>query len=379
MRLSRGIAAAAVGLTAVALTTAGAATAVQLSQRSPDAELLDRLPALIAFVEQERGLELRREVPVDVLADEAFVEALHEGEVEPEPDAPDLGATYDALDLLAEGDDLAEEITRSLDADVAAFYDPHAERIVVRDGMAGEELDAVLVHELTHALDDQWFHTGRDSLFDLTERGLAFASLLEGSALRVELAWWASQAADTSALEDEDEDVLPLDEVPEDAASDGDGPAPDVVAADLDFPCTAGLALVEVLLEQGGQERLDEAFRVPPLTSEQVLHPELLGSGWPLVPPLPAGQGTRVDEGVLGERGLAALLQVDPLEPDGAQVGWEGDSYATWESADGERCTSADVRMDTAGQRDRLVAALRERQVDAAPSGPTALLLHACG
>lgn len=354
------------------LALAGAATAVHLSQPSAEDRVLERLPELIAFVEQERGLQMRRDVPVDVLADAAFVRALHEGEVEPDDDAPDLGATYAALGLLDEGADLGEEVTASLDETVTAFYDPHAERVVVRAGLAGQELDGVLVHELTHALDDQWFHTGRDSLYDLTERGLAFSSLLEGSALRVELAWWERQPFDEDVeLEDpEPQDQDPAEEPDVDV---------DVVEADLDFPYSAGLALVDALLAEGGQERLDEAFRFPPLTSEQVLHPELMGTGWPVVPPLPDGEGTRVDEGVLGERGLALLLGVDPLEPDGAQVGWEGDSYATWESPDGERCTAADVLMADPAGRDRLVAALRERGVQADPTGASALRLRACG
>lgn len=359
---------------AVALAAAGAVTAVHLSQPSADARVLERLPELIAFVEQERGLQMRRDVPVDVLGDEAFVRALHEGEVEPEADAPDLGATYGALGLLDEGADLGEEVTASLDEDVAAFYDPHTERVVVRAGLAGQELDGVLVHELTHALDDQWFHTGRDSLFDLTERGLAFSALLEGSALRVELAWWEQQPfEDEPYLEEPELEAEPTEE-DVDAAQELD-----VVEADLDFPCSAGLALVDALLADGGQERLDEAFRFPPLTSEQVLHPELMGTGWPVVPPLPTGEGTRVDEGVLGERGLALLLGVDPLEPGGAQVGWEGDSYATHESPDGERCTTADVLMVDAPVRDRLVAALRERELEADPTGASALRLRACG
>ena len=366
---------------AVALTVAGAATAVHLSQPSADEQVLGRLPALIAFVERERGLELRREVPVDVLDDAAFVRALHEGEVEPDADAPDLGATYDALGLLDEGADLGEEVAASLDEDVAAFYDPHAERILVRAGLAGQELDGVLVHELTHALDDQWFHIGRDSLYDLTERGLAFSALLEGSALRVELAWWEQQPYDEDTAYDEDladEDTAVEDEALEEELLEDDTDV-DVVAADLDFPYSAGLALVDALLADGGQARLDEAFRFPPLTSEQVLHPELMGSGYPVVPPLPDGEGTRVDEGVLGERGLALLLGVDPLEPGGAQVGWEGDSYATHEAPDGERCTSADVLMVDAAARDRLVAALRERGVETDPTGATGLRLRACG
>ncbi len=93
------------------LAGAGAASAVHLTQRDPQTTVLDRLPPVFVFVEQERGPQVRRDVPVDVLGDRAFVRALHAGEVEPADDALDPGATHGALGLLEECTDLAAEVT----------------------------------------------------------------------------------------------------------------------------------------------------------------------------------------------------------------------------------------------------------------------------
>src|SRR5439155_14041462 len=41
-----------------------------------------------------------------------------------------------------------------------------------------------------------------------------------------------------------------------------------------DFPYSAGAAFVRGLLERGGQDRLDTAFRSYPISTEQVLHVE---------------------------------------------------------------------------------------------------------
>ena len=85
--------------------------------------------------------------------------------------------------------------------------------------------------------------------------------------------------------------------------------------------------------------------------------------------PRPSGlpRGDVVDRGVLGELGLALLLQRDPLA-SGPQVGWGGDRFVTLELADGSgTCTWVDVVMDTAAARDEPLEAPRRQ--DHAPVG----------
>jgi hypothetical protein len=108
-----------------------------------------------------------------------------------------------------------------------------------------------------------------------------------------------------------------------------------------------------------------------------VLHPETIEQGPPVSPPAPQQDGELVDEGVLGERGLALVLGLDPLE-GGPQVGWEGDSYATYERPDGRLCTVASVVMASGPARNRLVQALQEVGVSATADGAAGLRLSSC-
>lgn len=352
--------------TALAVLAAGVLVVLTDAAAPAGDRLRDRLPGLIAFVEQERGLQLRREVEVRVLADEQFVRAFRGDDVGGPP-AYDLGATYGALGL-ADEEEFDDEVDGALDAGLVGYYDAVTEELVVRERPLDAYLELVLVHELTHAVQDQWFQTDRPSLADPSERLISFESVVEGDARRVERAYYRQ-------LTDEERELV--DRVQGEQAY---GPVlgVDALASELDFTYVAGLRFVDALLARGGQERLDAAFRSPPTTTEQVLHPEALDDGPPVSPPAPTRDGERVDAGVLGERRLALLLGLDPLEPGGPQVGWEGDSYATYETSDGALCTAAAVEMADAGARDRLLAALRDIGVDARARGLAGVDLTSC-
>ncbi len=398
------VGAAAVGVLLASSATAvladlsqssGASTAAPSAPRpSSDKRVRARLPELTAFVEKERGLAMRRPVDVEVLDDEEFLEALNEGGEFVE--GPDVGATFTALGLVPVDEDVEAEAEAETeeyyDDGTVGFYDTTTERLVVRGDTFGPYEEMVLVHELTHALQDQWFKTDRPELYDGSETWIAFNALIEGDATRVEQTWYLAQTSKVQRKIDEEEydtfaDLDDVDEVEDEADAAGapasapfDGDAEeddfDVYAATGSFPYDAGVVMVEALLEKGGQKLLDATFRVPPTTTEQVLHPELIGAGSPLVPPAPAPDGVVVDEGVLGELGLAMMLRNDPMK-GGAQVGWEGDAYVTYESGE-QVCTLANVLMSNAATRDGLVAALRKRQTYATPRGDTGLLLKSC-
>jgi hypothetical protein len=337
-------------------------------QQRISAQVTALLPDLLAFVEQERGLPFLEEVDVEVLDDDSFLDALYEAD--PEAEDPredrDAGQTLTALGLLDEDVDLDEAVADSLDEGVVGFYDPTSGRLAVR----GREVDAfaqlVLVHELTHALQDQHFDIDRPELDRADdERAIAFTSLVEGDAVRVETAWLQAQPQEVQR------------QLADSFAAFGGGGEP-VVESLLSFPYVAGPALVLALLERGGQEALDAAFRDPPTTTEQVLDPD---AGSVAEVPRPDVDGEVLDEGVLGVLGLALLLEVDPLTP-GVERGWNGDRYVTVEQ-DGRTCTTAHLVADDPGAGAALAAELQawagERPDADVATGPAgALRLESC-
>jgi hypothetical protein len=358
----------AIGSVVVLLLALLAGSAV-LEERRADrvrAEVTALLPELRAFVEQERGLPFLDDVEVEVLDDGAFLEALYaESPDAPEPrEDRDSERTLVALGLLDADVDLDEAVTDSLDEGVVGFYDPSTGALAVR----GREVDAfvrlVLVHELTHALQDQHFDIDRPELDEADdERGLAFRSLVEGDAVRVETAWLLEQPP---AVQRE------LAQLFDDG---GPSQAEPVVEAVLGFPYRAGPGLAQALLDSGGQPALDAAFRDPPTTAEQVLDPDA-GTGVEVRRPEPAG--AVVDEGVLGVLALALLLGGDPLVA-GPERGWNGDRYVTAEQ-DGRTCTRAHLAVDDPDSGAALTAALQgwaagrpEATVGPGPDGVVAL------
>jgi hypothetical protein len=336
---------------------------------------LDRLlPELMAFVEQARGLRFKQAPKVELLPDQAFEARLLEGDEDEESLAGDeahLGFLR-ALGLVEGGVDL-EEVETELAADIVGFYDSEAQVLSVRGVALTPYAQVVLVHELTHALDDQHFGLDRDDLLDEDESA-AFAALVEGSALVVEQRWFDSRPpAEQSEIEREE-------------GSGGDeGPGElEVFARLLSFPYQEGPRFVEEVLEAGQQAGLDEAFRNPPVTSEHVLHPERFLTGeQPRLVAAPDPDGPEIERGTLGELGLVLVLDgaVEHSTALRAAAGWGGDRYVAW--SDGARtCVRWNVVMDTGRDTDEVAAALRRwvaRNQGASVRGSDPVVVTSCG
>jgi len=245
------------------------------------AERADRLDpttaAVVAelqgFVESTRGLRFLKPVDVAVLGDAAFRRFLSGGAPTEQPNVEVANGVLRALGLLADED---RGPTGELDVDtVAGFYDTETKELVVRGSRLTPFVRQVLVHELTHALDDQHFDLEPDFVDD--ESALAFEALVEGDASVVESRYVASlPEAERQAAAAEEESTFG-----------GAGRrVPDIVAELGAFPYRDGPRLVAALLAAGGPGRLDAAFRTPPVSSAEVLHPErfLDGPGRASVP-----------------------------------------------------------------------------------------------
>ncbi len=131
------------------------------------------------------------------------------------------------------------------------------------------------------------------------------------------------------------------------------------VAQGLAFPYVFGPPFVSRLLATGGQAMVDETFASPPRTTEQLMHPErfLAGDGPRSVSLPAAGAGHVLDQGVLGELGLAQVLHPLGSAAVRAAEGWGGDRYVAWD--EGTRtCVRANVVMDTQRDTAELVSAM---------------------
>src|SRR5262249_33284548 len=92
------------------------------------------------------------------------------------------------------------------------------------------------------------------------------------------------------------------------------------------------------------QKAFDEVFRHPPVSSQQILHPDLYFSGTaparPELPQLPAAQGyKRIADGTVGELDHSILLEQYAGKDESKSLSphWRGGAYALMERHSPER------------------------------------------
>ena len=209
------------------------------------------------------------------------------------------------LDLLEPGTDL-RALYRDLYAEqVAGYYDSEAHRMYLVAGPAWTGVERLTyVHEFTHVLQDQAFDLegglgySEETCRQNGDRCRALSALLEGDATLVEEQWLRTYAARHD-----------LDDLMDFAAtytSPVFDSAPEAIQKDFLFPYELGLEYVRALYVRDGWAAVDGAYRLPPQTTEEILHP-----GQPLRPPAAVdmgdvasalGEGWRdIDHGALGE------------------------------------------------------------------------------
>lgn len=295
---------------------------------------------IATFVEQERGLVFQEPVTVEVLDDEAFNARLFAAV---EKDAEQTTKQAQALQALGFVDAVTqiEEGQRALlEAGVLGFYDPETDELVVRGGELSPMTRQTIAHELTHALDDQWFDLDNPKYEETDDEvGFGLTALAEGNAKRIDEAYADELSdADRETLEREQQAIPPV------PAS-----VPLVLLSLIRAPYDEGTPLVESLLRHGNQRRLDSAFREPPTTSEQVLDPKkYLAAEGAVAVDTPPADGPVLDQGMFGDLMLRLLMgsALGSGRVQRAAEGWAGDRYVVWQQGE-DYCLRVDIATDT--------------------------------
>jgi len=243
------------------------------------------------------------------------------------------GQAWATIGAIPAGTDLYEAIAEFGTGQIIGFYDTATQRLVYVSADPPSPLDLLtLAHELTHALDDQHFDLGMvDELVRSCqdERMEALVALAEGDAVEMSLQW-----AQANLSADELVDLgLEAAGIP--------GPPPSIpqfVRETFVSPYLSGQAFVRDLLASGRQPALDAAFRDPPRSTEQILHPEKYGVDEPqlvLVPDVEEELGVAWDDLDVQDVGEAWLLRLLDLElpssdASDAASGWDGGQYRAW-------------------------------------------------
>ncbi|HEV7766348.1 MAG TPA: hypothetical protein VGQ76_15190 [Thermoanaerobaculia bacterium] len=215
---------------------------------------------------------------------------LHEQMVNSTPYPLDDWATMlRALQLVdTKSEDLVPQLLALYESQVLAFYDPHSHTYYsikqlpklpesatkLADPKTLEEM--VMVHELTHALQDQHFKLGEKEkklLLD-TDANLAYHAVLEGEAVLVMVAHILGKSGLDFDEVVKNDAMLNMITSATQADQMIDPSTPKYFGDMLKFPYLEGLNFVVQAYRRGGWKELDRIHADPPRTTREIFHPE---------------------------------------------------------------------------------------------------------
>ncbi len=258
----------------------------------------------------------------------------------PDTEFESAGIALSALGVLPANIDLKKTYLALLGEQIGAFYDQHEKQLFTFSGqpLSAPQNRVIMAHELTHALEDQQFDLSRLPIEAKgnDDRVLAATALVEGDATLVMDRY---MVGDLSAASIRDALASTLTTDVRQLAS-----APRYLRETLLFPYLRGQEFCDALYARGGWEALAEAFRHPPASSSQILHPDLFFAvprEEPVEIPFTdleiAGQKP-MEDNVLGEFGARQLFLNwlhDKARTEEAAAGWRGDRYLVYQQEKG--------------------------------------------
>jgi len=310
-------------------------------------ESVEQIKAVVARL---RGLDFTGEVNVGTKTREELETFVIEkmSTIMTEDEFEGYATALKMFGLVPSDMNMKEVIVKLLTEQIAGFYDADTKTLYVMSDLA-PMADMTTAHELVHALQDQHFDLSTLPMETTSNDDLALglSSLIEGDAMVVTIAYQVEVAGLPSEVAEGMERFMV-----QALAGMGGASLPDlppVLVEGLLFPYTRGLEFCRTHMKGADWDALVPIYHDPPLSSEQILHPEkyaperddpvalelpdlseTLGPGW-----------EHWVSNVVGELGVSILFNqfLAPRQIVGAAEGWDGDTYAVYRNMAGpERC-----------------------------------------
>ena len=350
---------------------------VALVARADDAGRDARVASIRRDLEKLRGVKFRDEVAVEQQSIDAFRSYVDRSIVEqvPEERLASFGKIVEKLGLYRGPrlENYRETVTELMATQAIAYYDPQrATFSVVMTDLPDSVLDPTFAHELYHALQDQRhdleaYYLSGDTTRALDDDALlARQAVVEGEATYVMTLWsiesQLGQRPERAVLSpmirmQAAMDTATIAKMLEQSAQLGMG-------SDMASAARAMTELPPFLIETlmgaylkgmsfvfdvhaDGWDRVDALYTDPPVSTEQILHPEKwraherpLRYTWPDLAQHPATKGWNVlDSNVVGELQLRIVFTEHDVPGYAAAriaAGWDGDAYTVLEQRDGD-------------------------------------------
>ncbi len=288
-----------------------------------------------------RGLKVKKNVPCYVRNKEAvknFILDTVKTKIPPRKLEMEE-VTFKALGFLPDSFAYEKGIVELYLSQLGGYYDPEKQHFVMAGWLPAMMQPTIAAHELTHALQDQYYNLSKfiDPKSENSDEQLARSALVEGDATAVMMDYMRELAGQGPLEGEADVNSFMLQNVVGMSLTAGLKDVPQSLQLLLVFPYTSGLRFAHTLLRDGGYSAIDKAFLKPPRSTEEILHPEIYKNG---------GQdfitfddkelaSKYLDEGAVvayhdtfGEFAISALLGnfiVDKLKVAQAAAGWGGD------------------------------------------------------
>ncbi len=241
--------------------------------------LVARTPAVAKEVAKIRGLPLKREIPNEVIDHAALRASLDKLAADPETATATAaeGLALRRWGMIPLDDDYAKQAIDLLTDQIAGFYDAETKKLTILDS-AGDDAqwaELVLAHELDHGLQDQTFDLKAFEKLPDTEgdASAARAALVEGDGVALMIEVMLARAGHPAPWGNPEiaAEMVNAMTVPR---GDTLGAAPLAVREAMIFPYREGFAFVAALRRRKPWSAIDAAFRRPPKSTEQIIHPD---------------------------------------------------------------------------------------------------------
>jgi hypothetical protein len=313
-------------------------------------------------VERLRGLAFEHPVPVEVVDDAGLRRYMLERleDFGHEERLGSIESVYRLLGLVPADLDLLDSLLGAMEEQAGGYYDPGGGAYYLLDDAPAVAATLYTAHELTHALEDQHFDLDRRLREVIADEDRLFArsAIHEGSAMLLMSAYTVQAVADGRL------DAASLQELAQTQLEQQEQLAalPPVLLRQLLGPYVLGASFLTrgnalALLEGYPKDAVDRAYRDPPASSEQILHPEKYWGPAERDDPQSVrataagralGRGFELRaHGVLGELALGVLVgagrsdEADPVAlldagawTNEASAGWDGDRWELWARKD---------------------------------------------
>ncbi len=347
-----------------------------LFQEADASALLKTADEMIQTVARIRGLEPKGQILRGVKSREEITRFLNElvQKVYSQSELRKEGKMLQKLGLIPASMDFKEFLLKLLSEQAEGFYDPETKTLYIASWAPPDEQKPVMAHEITHALQDQYFNIGKtmeeDRALGNDDRALAHEAVREGDGMAVMLNYLLEPAKKNFAQLPDLATVMRAQMSVSQSRNAVFESAPQYIQENLLFSYGYGAAFLQkIWAKDPSWKSIDRLHADLPSSTEQILHPEKyfardnpkpvqeeniaakLGNNWKVS-----------YKNVLGEFSLGLLMNLRFTETRARRVvnGWGGDEVLLLENDQGKDAVFVNTIWDSAGDADVFFAAMTD-------------------